>query len=81
MPSDLSSIASKETEFESSDDEDSVAAAEGWQIISLSEQDAAASYQTRNDLRDFSTAYGPHIHQPGSTAYNIFCSLWRDEKM
>ena len=70
--SDLSSISSNETEFESSDDED-------LRIISLSEQDAAAFYQTRNDLPDFSTTHGPLIHQPGTTAR---CTLtWRQLKV
>ena len=41
----------------------------------------SASYQTRDDLPDFSTMHGPLIHQPGATAYEIFSSLWRDEIM
>ena len=77
--SDLSLISSNQTEFENSDDEDAVPAAEGWQIMSLSENDAAASYHTRNDLPDFITTHGPVIHQPQATVYEIFCSLWRNE--
>ena len=45
----------------------------------LSDAAAAAAYRMNTNLPDFSHQHGPLIHASGSSAYEIFCSLFPDE--
>ena len=56
---------------ESDDDEDMTGR--------LSDAAAAAAYRTNPNLPDFIHQHGPLIHVSGSSAYEIFCSLFPDE--
>ena len=57
---------------DSDDDDDGVAGG-------LSYMAAAAAYRTNPNLPDFIHPHGPLIHTSGSSAYEIFCSLFPDE--
>ena len=45
----------------------------------LSDAAAAAAYRTNLNLPDFIHPHGSLIHASGSSAYEIFCSLFPDE--
>ena len=45
----------------------------------VSDAAAAAAYRTNPNLPDFIHPHGPLIHASGSSAYEIFCSLFPDE--
>ena len=57
---------------DSDDDDDSVTGR-------LNDAATAAAYQTNPNLPDFIPPQGPLIHAAGSSAYEIFCSLFPDE--
>ena len=60
------------TESDDDDDDDGVTGRP-------SDVAAAAAYQTNPNLPDFIHPHGPLIHASGSSAYEIFCSLFLDE--
>ena len=58
---------------ESDDDDDDGATGR------LSDAAAVSAYRTNPNLPDFIHPHGPLIHASGSSAYEIFCSLFPDE--
>ena len=66
---DSGSEAVTESDDHDDDDDDSVTGR-------LSDAAAAAAYRTNPNLPDFIHPYGPLIQASGSSAYEIFCSLF-----
>ena len=74
MARDLSSgdDSGSEAVTDSEDDDDGVTGR-------LNDAAAAAAYRTNPNLPDFIHPHVPLIHAAGSSAYEIFCSLFPDE--